>query len=120
MKDAERENTTPEADVFSRGTLNLTYELLRKKDAELALIVRNISQGEPVFNNSKAVVNHHSDFFKVGLSSFQVRAIVESLMSESEQDPGRIVVARALVEDWMKLAHKLIAELMDDEKPPIN
>ena len=37
-----------DAEVFSRGSLKLTYDLLRKKNPSLALAVRNMINGEPL------------------------------------------------------------------------
>lgn len=109
-----------EPDIFSRGSLNLTYELLRKKDAELALTVRNISHETPVPRITGVGDNKNSDYFRVALDSHQVRAVVENLMMEDQSDPGRAVLAKVLVEDWMKLARKMIAELPGDLRPPLN
>ena len=108
------------ADVFSRGSLNLTYELLRRKDAGLALIVHNLSHGDPLPKDIAAPDNKNSDYFQVGLDSFQVRAIVENLIKDDNGDPGRAVMAKALVEDWMKLARKMIADLPDGPAPSVN
>ena len=120
MTDADIQYAKDDADIFSRGSLNLTYELLRKRDAELALVVRNICHSEPLVKSEDALNNKHSDYFKVVLSSFQVRAIVETLHLDERHDPGRAIMTQALIEDCMKLAHKMIVELLDDEKPLMN
>ncbi|MEH6405236.1 MAG: hypothetical protein V7750_17815 [Sneathiella sp.] len=120
MVNTPAENIGEEADVFSRGSLNLTYELIRKKDAELALTVRNISHEDPINVNSDPDKNRNSDFFRVALDSFQVRAVVENLMLQDDSEPGRAILAKVLMEDWMKLATKMIADLPDDQKPPIH
>ena len=106
--------------IFSRGSLTHTFELIRKKDPQLALNVRNITGGTPLPKSEEQPDNKHTDFFEVELDSFQVRAIVEALM-EYEQgensDSGAAVVARTLMEDWMRLAQKMIPELPDTDKP---
>ncbi|MBL4906360.1 MAG: hypothetical protein JKX94_02835 [Sneathiella sp.] len=120
MTDAPTADNAHEPDVFSRGSLTLTYELIRKSDAELALAVRNICQGDSLPRNPKAENNKNSDYFRVGLDSFQVRAIVEGLMTLENADPGRAILAKALIEDWMQLAQKMIDELPNEEKPTIH
>ncbi|MBL4795066.1 MAG: hypothetical protein JKY24_06115 [Pseudomonadales bacterium] len=107
-----------EPDVFSRGGLKLTYDLIRKKNARLALDLLNILGGEPIPKEPDDVDNKHSDEFRVDLDSFQVRAVVEALMEYQEADPGVAIMAKTLIEDWTALAHKMVAELPDDQKPP--
>lgn len=106
--------------IFSRGSLIHTFDLIRKKDPQLALTIRNITAGTPLPKTAVQPDNKHTDYFKVELDSFQVRAVVEALMeyaqSESEGS-GAAVVAKTLMQDWMRLAHKMISELPDDEKP---
>jgi len=108
--------------VFSRGSLKLTYDLLRYKNPQLALNVRNIAGGKPIPKSASQPDNKHADFFRVTLDSFQVRAIVEGLLEHadsddgSEGDMGRAVMAKSLVSDWMVLARKMIAELPDKMK----
>ena len=108
--------------AFSRGSLKLTYDLLRYKNPQLALEVRNIVGGKPLPRSGSQPDNKHSDLFRVGLNSFQVRAIVEGLLEhtdsddDAEGDIGRAVMAKSLVSDWMVLARKMIAELPDKMK----
>lgn len=110
-------------DVFSRGSLKLTYDLIRNKDALLALNIRNIMHTEPLPKEAADIGNEHSDRFKVDLDSLQVRAIVEGLAAQvpgstdDKTNPGKAVLVKTLVEDWMKLARKMIEELPDDQKP---
>ena len=110
-------------DVFSRGSLKFTFDIVRKKDTQLALAVHKIISGGPLPKAPSQPDNKNSDHFRVGLDSFQVRYIVEALMEYSQQgikgnqNPGMAIVAKTLLEDWMALAHKMIAELPDNEKP---
>ncbi len=67
------------ADVFSRGALQLTYTLLRKKDAQLALTIRNITGGYPQSKQPSQNNNQYNDYFRVDIDSLQVRAVVENL-----------------------------------------
>ena len=106
-------------DIFSRGSLKLTYDLIRKNNPQLALNVRNITAGKPITPNSADKKNSHNDHFRVELDSFEVRSIVESLMEQTQQNvmgndnPGLVLLAKTLIEDWMRLAHKMIAEIDD-------
>lgn len=102
------------AAVFSRGSLKLTYDLLRHSNPQLALDVRNITGGElqpklPQTNDSK-----HSDCFKVDLNATQVRAVIEALVECNQGamleglDVGRSILAKALIDDWLALAQYMV------------
>ncbi len=122
MPQAPSSYSISEADVFSRGSLNFTYELLRKTDAELALTIRNIIHNDPLPKDTGEIDNKNSDHFRVGLDSFQIRAIVEGLMLQDQknagtQNIGQAIMAKALIDDWMKLARKMIAELPENQRP---
>lgn len=105
-----------DADVFSRGSLKLTYDLLRKQNPSLALEVRNISQGVTI-DNCDTDHTKNTDHFRVFLEPLQVRAIVEGLMSYSQinlaqsQEAGLAIMAKALLQDWLALAQKMMADL---------
>jgi hypothetical protein len=105
--------------IFSRGSLKLTYDLLRKSTPALALTIRNITSTKPLPKLEGDVDNSLTDCFLIDLNSFQVRAVVEGLASHGHYDKsaqGLAVVAQALVEDWMVLAHAMIAELSEGER----
>jgi hypothetical protein len=102
--------------IFSRGSLKLTYDLLRKVNPGLALTIRNITSTEPLPKLKGDVDNPLTDCFKIELDSFQVRAVVEGIISRGQQEAsaqGIAVVAQALAEDWLALAHAMIAELSE-------
>ncbi len=107
--------------IFSRGSLKLTYDLLRKSNPALALIIRNITSSEPLAKLEGDVDNPLTDCFLIELDSFQVRAVVEGLVSHSKKEgqelSGMSIVAQALVEDWVVLASAMIAELPESERP---
>ena len=109
--------------IFSRGSLKLTYDLIRPGNAQLALTVRNIIGGHAMPKDESQKDNPHSDHFRVELDSFQVRYIVEGLVEQlqkgamSDTNPGQVIVAKALIEDWTALARKMIAELPADQAP---
>ncbi len=101
--------------VFSRGSLKLTYDLLRNVNPALALVIRNITSLSPLPKLEGDVDNAITDCFLIDLDSFQVRAVVEGLLKRSQlnkiEDAGTKVVAVALIEDWLALANEMIDEL---------
>jgi len=119
MADESQPGTTRAPDIFSRGSLKLTYDLIRPENAQLALNVRNITGGEPLLKEASQQNNPHSDYFRVTLDSFQVRSIVEGLMAQvssaGESNPGQAIIAKALIEDWTSLARKMFSELPENE-----
>ena len=102
--------------VFSRGSLKLTYDLLRNVNPALALVIRNITSLSPLPKLEGDVDNAITDCFLIDLDSFQVRAVVEGLLKRSQlnkiEDAGTKVVAVALIEDWLALANEMIDELV--------
>ena len=110
-------------DVFSRGSLNTTFNLIRKKNPQLALNVRNITGSEPLPKGISQPDNKNADHFKVELDSFQVRAIVEALMECSQKEltnnkeSGMAVMAESLMQDWIALASNMIARLPSRHNP---
>lgn len=100
-------------EVFSRASLLMTFDLLRKKKPQLALDVRNIVGGEPVYPGDDG--DRNSECFKVDLSSQQLREIVQGLMEFTYPDavdlrnPEINIMARALMQDWLLLAHRCVA-----------
>ncbi len=113
-----------QADVFSRGSLVLTYELLRKAEPQLALLVRNIVHGPALQNQASRAAETrggslqksdlNNDHFRVVLEGKQVRAIVEALARHreiKETGSGNAVLAQSLIEDWAALAQQMIKKL---------
>ena len=114
---------TSDPEIFSRGSLKLTYDLLRNKNPSLALTVRNMTGGNPLPKAEDQAEDKNSDHFKVTLNSFEVRAVVEYLMEYGQDDVeiksqlGMAVVAKALMEDWIILAHKMVSALPENQQP---
>ncbi len=112
-----------EPEIFSRGSLKLTFDLVRKKHPQLAMDIRNITCGAPEPKDPEQLDNKNTDCFRVTLDSFQVRGVVETLMEHCQQvntntpqsELGIAIVARALTDDWMALASKMIAELQAEQ-----
>jgi hypothetical protein len=104
---------TGEVDIFSKGCLQLTFELLRHRSPELALTVRNISLGEPTPTEFDDEVDGPSHYFRVGLDTAQVSAIIADLMSFTQpeavdiQNPSVNIMARSLMQDWLLLAQQV-------------
>lgn len=98
--------------VFSRGSLKLTYDLLRPINPSLALVIRNITSLSPLPKLEGDVDNSITDCFLVDISSFQVRAVVKGLIKRSQvnilEDAGTKVVAQALLENWQALANEML------------
>tara|TARA_B110000438_G_C15256205_1_gene412019 strand:+ start:165 stop:521 length:357 start_codon:yes stop_codon:yes gene_type:complete len=105
--------------TFSRGSLKLTYDLLRRGSPALALTVRNITSTVPLPKLEGDIDNPLTDCFLLSLDSFQVQAVVEGLASCGQHDAsseGFAIVAQALLEDWMALACAMIVERSDGER----
>ncbi len=122
MPDETPSYKSTDPDIFSRGGLKLTYDLIRQDNAQLALDVRNIIGGRPLPNDSSLRDIKNADHFRVDLDSLQVRAIVEALMQqlqggEAGDNPGIANRAKSLLEDWIVLAKKMIEELPEDQRP---
>ena len=104
---------TGEVDIFSKGCLQLTFELLRHKSPGLALAVRNIALGAPTPTEFDDEVDGPSHYFRVNLSTEQVSVIIEELMSFTQpeavdiQNPSINIMARSLMQDWLLLAQRI-------------
>lgn len=100
-------------EVFSRASLLMTFDLLRKKKPQLALTVRNIAGGDPVYLGDDG--DRNSECFRVELESKQLREIVQGLMeftypeAVDMNNPEINIMARALMQDWLLLAHRSVA-----------
>lgn len=114
-------------DVFSRGSLQMTFELLRKRNPSLALTVRNITGGEPLPKDYDDLLDDkNTDHFRVVMDSKDIREVVEELMSFTHPDavdvhnPGVNIMARTLMQDWLLLAHQVVAELKENTSDTAN
>lgn len=111
-------DTSNEVDVFSRGCIQMTFKLLRNSNPRLALAVRNIAGGESLPKDFDALLDDkNTDHFRVVMDSKDVREVVEELMSFTHPDavdihnPGVNIMARTLMQDWLLLAHQMVAQL---------
>ncbi|MBV1878133.1 MAG: hypothetical protein KUG79_10870 [Pseudomonadales bacterium] len=112
--------------IFSRGSLKLTFDLIRKKEPRIALTLRNLTSGKAIEKTAQQLKNKNADFFLVELDSFEVRAIVEALVAYTPRGPqngntgqnaGMEIMAKALLDDWLKLASRMFTELPTDPRP---
>lgn len=103
-------------DVFSRGALELTFRLLRPKQPTLALQVRN-TLGHEEARLEEAPNIPIADHFYVDLEALEVGRIVSALtqlgqkaLDEEHPEPGRLVVIKTLIREWMALGEWLIIQ----------
>ncbi|NKB34462.1 MAG: hypothetical protein GKR91_15325 [Pseudomonadales bacterium] len=101
--------------VFSRASLQLTFDLLRSKTPQLALDVRNLTGSDPLPRAPEDGDDKNGDNFRVSLDLNKVRAVVQGLMEFTQPDavdiknPEINIMARALMQDWLILAHHLMS-----------
>jgi len=111
--------------TFSRASLDMSYSLLRKKEPQLALTIRNILFQKPLDKNSNQADNKNTDVFTVSLDTFQVRKIVETLMlilNESSTTHThdttslfRPVLIQSIINEWTVLAKNMFDEYQQNK-----
>ena len=110
----------PNNNAFSRASLDISYNLLRKKEPQLALTIRNILFQQPLEKSQQQIDNKTTDQFLVSLDSFQVRKIVETLMevlnesskthSEDNTSIFRPILIQSIINEWTVLAKAMFDE----------
>lgn len=96
-------------DLFSRGTLELTFKALRNYRPSLALLIQNVlAKAYPRDDYHTAL-----SATELPLESSVVDAVIQALSSLSNQRVGNghndrtdLVVVRSLLLDWMMLARE--------------
>lgn len=115
-------------DLFSRCSLELTFRLLRNKNARLALEVRNLllrrkaGPAPSTADETPGVAGSpETDHFYVTLSPQNVGKVVDELtrlgqelLSGPASGNSKLLVIRPLIKDWINLAEWL---LLQAEKP---
>lgn len=106
--------------IFNRGSLELTYSLIKSKEPEIALELTRILGNNPICSRQFRADNIYQESFYVSLNSRQVRCVVEVLLAiintpYDDTTLGMNVVAKSLIEEWMKLATAMMRELNTDE-----
>jgi len=105
--------------VFNRGSLELTCKLINFHEPEITQAIQSILANKPICSTQFKAHNIHQDNFYVSLNARQVRAIIE-VLSDVINEPedvkilGKRVLAKSLLEEWMKLATAMMLELNKD------
>jgi len=110
--------------VFSRASLDISYNLLRKKEPQLALTIRNILFQKPVDKKQDQIESKTTDHFKVELDSFQIRSILEALMevlkesnethTEDNTSLFRPILIQSIINEWTVLAKEMFDEYQNN------
>ena len=111
-------NTLPLSDkTLSRASLDISYNLLRKVEPQLALTIRNILFQAPIEKRPEQADNKNTDLFEVSLDTLQVRKIVETLMDilnqstqthdEDNTSLFRPVIVQSIINEWTVLAKNM-------------
>lgn len=115
---------TSDAYVFVRASLQLTCDLLRKPAPQLSLTIRNLLSQPPIASLSAGVEGGSAEYFLVDIDSMLVRDVVETLAQciqgmtpENPQQTGKIIMAKALIDDWLLLAQHMIQQLTNNDLP---
>lgn len=120
MNDSNSQNN-----IFSRASLDISYNLLRHKEPQLALTIRNILFQEPIKKRPEQVDIKHTDNFIVSLDTFQVRKIVETLMiilnesakthNEDNTSLFRPALIQSMINEWTVLAKNMFDEYQQNK-----
>jgi len=114
--------TTPASkeNIFTRASLDISYQLLRKKEPQLALTIRNLLFKQPIEKTDDQADNKNSDSFVVELDTYSVRNIVEALMgvlkesSETHTNDNtslfRPILIQSIINEWTVLAKFMFDE----------
>lgn len=108
-------------DIFSRGALELTFTLLREHAPGLALQVRNLLSGDTVCDPG---LSEHQDYFSIILDGPSIQEVITAITEISQievdqpnPDPGKLVILKTLLQDWLALADFLLQEKILTPKP---
>lgn len=106
---------TQDVNELSRGSLQLTFDLLRKAEPELALKVRNEMTRTSASERERGSENIHTQTFYVTLELETIQDIIQALIDKTEapSHPGNIgaqVMAKALLKEWLHLAQSFLGE----------
>lgn len=116
---------TTRPDVFSRDSLELTFQLLRQQSSGLALDIQNQLQGTklPYMAYQESQQQENCDHFRITLNAQKIGKIVDALtqlgqhcLNNPNENKGHLAILRSLIEDWMALAEWLISHA----EPPSN
>ncbi|MBR9912503.1 MAG: hypothetical protein GYB33_19355 [Gammaproteobacteria bacterium] len=109
----QRPRFSSRPDVFSRGALELTFQLLRQANFGLALDIQNQLQGTklPELAAEELTARNSREHFRITLNAQTIGRIVDALTRLGEQclrnkaqEQDQLQVLRTLIKDWMALA----------------
>ncbi|TQV67778.1 hypothetical protein FKG94_24940 [Exilibacterium tricleocarpae] len=114
MTQVDKETNRKKPEIFSRGALELTFRLMRKRHPGLALAVQNVLAGKPLPGSNDAATDH----FHVSLEARTVGKIVAALTEMGQHSlehngssaQGRRVVIKTLIHEWIALAEWIIIQ----------
>ena len=108
---------TARPNIFSRNSLELTFQLLRQQNFSLALEIQNQLQGTklPYVAYRESEQQQNVDHFRISLDAHTIGRVVDALTSLGEnylkhpsQQPDRIAMLSILIKDWIALGEWLI------------
>jgi hypothetical protein len=101
--------TNNDLDLFNRGTLELTFKILRRKHPLLALQVQNALVSVYPRNDYHTALTAT----ELPLSAATITEIAQALLAVSEEllaagksQRNDLVIVRSLMLDWLMLAHE--------------
>jgi len=113
-------NAASDKKSFSRASLDITYNLLRQKEPQLSLTIRNILFQQPEQKMLEQLDNKYTDNFVVELDTHLVRKIVETLMiileeskithAEDNTSLFRPILIQSIITEWTVLAKNMFDE----------
>ena len=119
-------NSDSDKKTFSRASLDISYNLLRQKEPQLSLTIRNILFQQPEQKNSEQLDNKNTDNFVVELDTHSVRKIVETLMiileeskkthTEGNTSLFRPILIQSIITEWTVLAKNMFDEYKNNKK----
>jgi len=119
-------NSDSDKKTFSRASLEISYNLLRQKEPQLSLTIRNILFQQPEQKNSEQLDNKNTDNFIVELDTHSVRKIVETLMiileeskkthTEDNTSLFRPILIQSIIAEWTVLAKNIFDEYTNNKK----
>jgi len=119
-------NSDSDKKTFSRASLEISYNLLRQKEPQLSLTIRNILFQQPEQKNSEQLDNKNTDNFVVELDTHSVRKIVETLMiileeskkthTEDNTSLFRPILIQSIITEWTVLAKNIFDEYTNNKK----
>ncbi|HEY3699782.1 MAG TPA: hypothetical protein VGK97_10650 [Spongiibacteraceae bacterium] len=96
-------------DLFNRGTLELTFKMLRKKYPALALQLQNALVGifpRDDYHTAFTAVELPLNAQTIGQIAQALLALSEELLAAGSQQRNDLAIVRSLMLDWLMLARE--------------